>query len=379
MNDTVPAPPVVFEPCPLILTVAPATGGRVVAAGSANYDQDGFQSNRVMVVRLTATGKFDRSFGGGNGVVVLGHTMLTGGASTTDTAVGVTVQPNGKVLVAGTATRVARGDDTDLEAPRDQAFLFVRLNSNGSLDQGFGQRGRRVVRFPGARLAAAASMATDARGRILVAGRAGPRPGRARRSQGRLAIARVLTSGRLDASFGRGGRLLERQALASGGLQLGALAVQRDSKPVVSLSTGTPIGPAWVVRRYTAAGRPDPTFGTGGQEGIRISGSTSSGALAIAGTATCQRIVALGAVTVGTTTRPVVASLMGDGTPDPRFGDSGTLTLPVFAGAATATGRQVTFVTSNFGLARLVVASASCPGHPCSLSHSRPASSSRSP
>ncbi len=352
------------------LAIIPAGDRGVLAAGALSRDGDGFIVTRAMVVRLTARGSPDRSFGGGDGTVVLGPAALRGGPSTSDAAQGITAQAGGKILVAGTTARQLRSD-TDLGAPRDQAFLFARLSRDGSLDRSFGRGGRVIVRFPGAPLASVSSVAVDTRGRIVAVGRAGPRARRGKAASAPyLAVARLLPSGRLDATFDGDGRVLSRLALPFGGPQPGGLALQPDSKPVLSLTTGTDSAPFWIVRRLTAAGRPDPTFGTGGQAPVTIPGAANAGAgaMAIAGTPSCAHIVALGSAT-----RPVAAALTSSGSLDPGFGTGGVLTLPVTVptiGGAIATKNRVTFIylrslglpRVGFDLARLVVPWQSCGG-----------------
>ncbi len=364
--------------------VAPAGAGQIVAAGTAAYDNDGFIWGRLLVTRLTASGRPDRSFGGGDGVVVLGHVPLRGGTSTNDGAAGVVVQPGGKVLIAGRAARILRNDDQDHEAPRDQAFVFVRLNRDGSIDRNFGRAGRLVVRFPGATLAAMSAVAVNARGRILAAGRAGPRPPFGSPPRGRLALVRLLPSGRLDPAFGRSGRVFDPTDLAFN-LEPGALAVQPDGKPVINLTTGTLSKPVWAVRRLTASGQPDPAFGPGGQRTVEIPGSSRFGpaAVAVAGSAACPAILALGGATVpdaigGSTNVLAAASLGPDGTPSPSFGTAGVMLLPSVrgpnggtdptrtdfwsaTGAFASCGRVTLSYTPGFGLAHLIVPPPACP------------------
>ncbi len=360
--------------------VTASAGERILAAGRAGYDNDGFQLTRVLVTRLTASGKPDGSFGR-RGIVILGHAPLRGGKSTNDSAAGVVAQPRGKILVAGTVSRLLRNDDTDIEAPRDQAFSFVRLNSDGSLDRSFGRGGRLLVRFARTGLAQMSAVAVDARGRVLAAGSAGPRPPAGSPPKGRLAIVRLLASGRLDPAFGRSGRFLDTAAPPPQRLGSGALAVQADGKPVINVTNGTVTGPQWVVRRLTAAGRPDPAFGAGGQHAIEIPGATgqSGAAIAVTGSAACPGIVSLGTATQpGSATVLAAVSLNHDGTPSAAFGQDGTLLLPVVRGqlggadpsatgfwsatGAFATPGRVTFsFTPGFNLARLIVPPPSCP------------------
>ncbi|PVZ12655.1 MULTISPECIES: M10 family metallopeptidase C-terminal domain-containing protein [unclassified Pseudomonas] len=95
--------------------------GKILLAGSNDGDTD-FQ-----LVRLNANGSYDTSFGQG-GVVSLGT-----GASY-DSARSVTVQADGKILIAGDSDIVtSTGDGVD-------GYGVIRLNPNGTLDTAFGSQ-----------------------------------------------------------------------------------------------------------------------------------------------------------------------------------------------------------------------------------------------
>lgn len=94
--------------------------GRVVVAGSSNTGT----SHDLFVLRLTATGVLDNSFGS-NGLVL----TETGGE---ETVYDLVLLPDGKILAAG---------DVNLDGyvvARRHDLLLARYNSNGSLDPSFG-------------------------------------------------------------------------------------------------------------------------------------------------------------------------------------------------------------------------------------------------
>jgi uncharacterized delta-60 repeat protein len=106
------------------VAVDPADGD-VIVAGSVDPDvAAGGDTSNVAVLRYTSAGSLDTAsgYGGGTGVV---NIDIQGGGS--DVAADVTVQPDGKILVAG--TRFAGG-----------AFdhFLMRLNANGTPDSTFG-------------------------------------------------------------------------------------------------------------------------------------------------------------------------------------------------------------------------------------------------
>jgi len=90
-------------------------GGNIVVAGSSNED--------FSVVRYTAVGALDGSFGNGG----IAKTDIGG----RDAATAVSILSNGKILVAGIS----------FEDNNTSYFTLVRYNSNGSLDESFGTGG----------------------------------------------------------------------------------------------------------------------------------------------------------------------------------------------------------------------------------------------
>ncbi|HEX9967686.1 MAG TPA: hypothetical protein VGB06_07055, partial [Solirubrobacterales bacterium] len=155
-----------------------APGGKLLVAG--------YSRGRLVVVRLTAAGALDRSFGG-DGRTILGIGENSGCVGDCDLEASLAVQPGKGILVAA---------DRALLAPK-----LLRLRGDGRLDRSFGRGG--VVSF-GTRLFKAKDLALDGHGRIVVAG-----IGERFRSRRDVTIVfralRYLPDGRLDRGFGRGG------------------------------------------------------------------------------------------------------------------------------------------------------------------------------
>lgn len=94
-----------------------------------------------------------------------------------------------------------------LDRPEERPFRVFRLMPDGSLDAGFGRRGRAIVKAPGKR-GEISSLAVDRRGRVLLVGASGPRPAKERippPAGNALVVGRLKASGSLDRGFGRGG------------------------------------------------------------------------------------------------------------------------------------------------------------------------------
>jgi uncharacterized delta-60 repeat protein len=102
--------------------------GRIVLGGYSILDarQD------LSVVRLLSTGTLDTSFGSGGEVIIAGR-QIEGGTGGGAGQVSLEVQPDGRVLIAGTGTATT-GD------PR-ASLNIVRLNVDGTLDTSFENAG----------------------------------------------------------------------------------------------------------------------------------------------------------------------------------------------------------------------------------------------
>jgi uncharacterized delta-60 repeat protein len=186
---------------------------------------------RFAVVRYRADGSLDPSFGG-NGIV---RTDLTPGD---DVAYDLAIQPDGRIAVVGSARTWP------------PSFAVVRYRVDGRRDRTFGDRGVVITPF---RWAVARAVALQPDGRIVVAGY---------HSSG-LALMRYLPRGRLDPTFGRDGRVGGVVPSISGL----AVAIQPDGR---ILAAGDWDIFAVGLARFTAAGRLDPTFGRGGVARTRV-------------------------------------------------------------------------------------------------------------
>lgn len=124
------------------------------------------------LLKYTADGEPDTGFGI-NGVLEVNNVGAFGG--------GVTVQDDGKILLANTASY----DD----------FTLLRFNTDGSPDLGFGNQGSVSIDLPGGYAAANAVTLQDD-GRILLAGTAFANGG------SDFAAVRLNTDGSLDSTFG---------------------------------------------------------------------------------------------------------------------------------------------------------------------------------
>jgi uncharacterized delta-60 repeat protein len=299
--------------------------GKIVMTGGAS---DAFQ-----LARFRADGQLDTGFGSGG----LLRTDLIDNAFVQETPRAFTIQADGRIVVVG---------DTRSGSPF--SFAIARYLADGSLDASFGTGGTVLGGVTGRAFA----VAIQPDGRILVAGDD--------TATENFRLARYLPDGRLDPSFGSGGQVLTDIA---GGPDLARnLVVQPDGAIVVS---GTPIGNTGPtgVARYLADGRLDGSFGTGGK--LLVTAARVGEGLALQPDG---KLVLVGDIDVaapsGTTTQFAVVRLNADGSLDAGFGQAGLVTTAFTAlgdGARAVTlqadGRILVAglssrVNANFALAR---------------------------
>lgn len=275
--------------------VAMQADGKIVVGGTV--DRLAFA-----VVRYTPDGSLDPTFGGGDGVV---RTNVTRGS---DSGYAAAIQPNGKILLAGSA------------GPRwHPRFAIVRYGSDGTLDARFGDGGVVLTRFGVWGVARAIALQPD--GRIVLAGMNGET----------FALARYLRNGRLDPTFGGDGK-------ATGATYGGAftVALQPDGRIVAA---GAYDYFRFAVERYRPNGALDPTFGDDGQVTTDVGGS-EQGVIGLA-IQPDRRIVAIGHAgpheTGGTEVwRFALARFTPRGALDTTFGSEGIVTTGFDGGAWSA-------------------------------------------
>jgi uncharacterized delta-60 repeat protein len=123
------------------------------------------------------------------------------------------IQPDGKIVVAGTASSA---DGTVSE------FAVARFNTNGSLDATFGTGGKVTTNFVGVMQGGVSNPANavliQPDGKILVGGGAS----QCAKCVHRTALARYNTDGSLDATFGNGGMVDVTEIAAATTLALDA-------------------------------------------------------------------------------------------------------------------------------------------------------------
>ncbi len=265
------APPFV-APTPFAVALAAAGPDQLqsaIAGPSNTFYAAGYAAQTltgprlVTVVKLTAAGALDTTFGGGDGIATTAIDFRGGAGE-----VGIGVQPGGKLIVSATIANAANAADRDV--------VVTRLNPDGTLDASFGVAGLRVLDLNTAHdnagtlvgLDAARGVAIGAGGIIYVyalqrgegnAVAGGPR------TDTDYTVVKLTVDGTVDSSFGGGdGKYLqdiqESNATARG------INVLADGSVLASGYANSPgLGSVQpVLFKLTAAGVLDTTFATGG-------------------------------------------------------------------------------------------------------------------
>ena len=210
---------------------------------------------------------------------------------------------------------------SNIEAGFGPLFMLARLNQNGGLDGGFGSAGIVETQI-GSFGAAASVLALQPDGKILLAG------------QG--AMARYDSKGQLDDSFGSGGEA----AISESGPT--AIALQPDGKILLAAGGSVPgflVGPpglgssqvAGIISRYNTNGSLDTSFGISGQAASVVVASAIAVQSDGACLSTCKILVGGSTITSlsfnnGNGIGFGLVRYMSNGNVDATFGVSGGVT-----------------------------------------------------
>jgi uncharacterized delta-60 repeat protein len=278
----------------VIEDVALQADGKIVTAGWLRDPAGGWpEPTSFLVARYDAAGTLDESFGTG------GISTATVGPSSGGTS--VAIQSDGKIVVGGGTTE-------------GWTFALARFSPDGTLDPGFGSGGK-VITNVGIN-SSINDLAIQPDGKIVVGGGNGDW-GDARN----FIVARYLSNGTLDQTFGTGG-VAFTNFYGRGGMAR-ALAVQPDGKIVEVGYTGLPSYPwgALGAVRFNSDGTLDATFGTGGKATTSFGAGGAGWDVALRPDG---KIVAVGGASTNAANGGFgVAQFNSDGTLDTSFGGVG--------------------------------------------------------
>jgi uncharacterized delta-60 repeat protein len=230
--------------------------GKIVAAGTVfvDFSTDDSSNTDFGLARYNADGTLDGSFGNGGKV-------LTDFDGYNDDALAVLIQPDGKIVAAGSAKNPVSYYD----------FALARYLPNGTLDSSFGQGGRVRTDFGVQNLDEARAAVLQPDGKIVAAGFASLAFG-----DTRYAAARYNADGTIDKTFGSKGRT--RLHFGSCCEQAHSVLLQSDGKVVlVGFPDSESSDSDFVLMRLDTSGALDPGFGKNGH--VRTSfGNLNGGA-----------------------------------------------------------------------------------------------------
>jgi uncharacterized delta-60 repeat protein len=269
-----------------------------------------------VLARYAADGALDPGFGTGGKVT----NTFGSGTGYTPEASAVALQPDGKIVVAGTECRPGEDCVHNAGAAAHELAL-ARYNADGTLDASFGSGGKLTTQVGKSNGAAGVAVQPD--GKVVVVGFAVPPVGC---ECGQYAVVRYAADGTLDASFGSDGKVITTFD-ATTGAAARAVAFQRDGKIVVAGGWGSSANssPKFALARYNTDGTLDTGFGSGGKVTTTI-GSCAAQALALQ----ADGKVVLAAQSLNNASNSnydfALARFTADGSLDQSFGSGGTVT-----------------------------------------------------
>jgi len=174
--------------------------------------------------------------------------VTTDFASSFDYGYSVTVQSDGKILVAGTSANYSSCD-----------FALVRYNSDGSLDTSFDTDGKVTTDF-GSNVDAGYSLTVQSDGKILVAGYSD------NGTNTNFALVRYNSDGTFDTTFGDNGKVMtDAGSRVFGGVSVNSVVLQSDGKILVGGSSWNGSNYDFALVRYNSDGSLDTSFDTDGK------------------------------------------------------------------------------------------------------------------
>ncbi len=264
------------------------------------------------VARYDTNGAVDTSFGTGGKV-------SADFSAAVDRAWAVLIQPNGGIVVAGHAS---------ISSPlgADNEFAVARFTSSGALDTSFGTGGKVTTNIAGRTdLAHAAALQGD--GKIVLAGRVADGGG----DNPDFGLVRYNADGSLDTGFGVAG--IVREVTANSWDEAADLVIQNDGK-IVAAGHAIVGSSGFALRRFNADGSRDSGFGSNGLVTTTLSTQDDYGrgvALQRDG-----KIVVVGGTSSLSKPDFGVMRYNADGTLDPSFGSGGKLTVDFFGAGDNA-------------------------------------------
>jgi len=280
--------------------------GKILVAGVS----DASGSKDFALARYNPNGSLDTSFGNG------GRIIETSRSLTADIIRGMTIQPDGRIIVAGVSY-----EDVATLGPNGD-FLVARYLPDGKNDLTFGIGGLMATDFDDSSYDEPYSVVLQPDGRIVLGGytNAGNGPG-VLFGADQLALARYTPNGLLDPTFGRGGKVI----FDGGSLdeRILALAIAPDGSILAGGYVNGEKRSDLMLARLRTDGLLTPKWGNTGK-GLSIHDlGTNSERIASLALQPDGKIVAGGQTAVGHDADFAVFRYDNQGSFDPTFGRSG--------------------------------------------------------
>ncbi|BAY22680.1 hypothetical protein NIES2100_24430 [Calothrix sp. NIES-2100] len=279
-------------------SVAIQSDGKILAVGYAYMLNGSLNAPDFALARYNPNGTLDNSFA--NGGIVTTH---VGTAS--DYGYSVTLQSDGKIVVAGYTWDSTQSNQPD--------FALTRYNTDGSLDSTFGNSGKVITNF-GADFGQKVLVQPD--GKLILAGYIG-------NGSRDYVLVRYNTNGSLDNSFGIGGKVNGTNGYAA--------AILPDGKIVVGGTASNGTNNDFALARYNSNGTLDTSFGNAGRVLTPI-GTSFDWVNSIAVQSDGKIVVAGYAWSVWNGSNQedfAIARYNTDGSLDTSFGNGGKVIAPV--------------------------------------------------
>jgi uncharacterized delta-60 repeat protein len=279
------------------LDVVVLPNGQIIASGVSAADSTGLD---FALARYNNDGNLDTAFGSGGKVT----TDFNG---STDEADAIVVQPDGKIVLAGTTFSINTFSD----------FALARYDSDGSLDTTFGSGGKVITEFSNSAGQVSADQAFDMAiqndGKIVLAGWTFINNS----VTSNFALARYNIDGSLDSSFGSGGKV----TTDFGGADISrAVVIQPDGR-IVAAGGGEGLPGGFKLARYNGDGSLDTTFGSDGK--VTVVSNAEGRRLVLQPDG---KFIVAGEISISFDSNFCLARLSSNGILDTTFGSGGKVT-----------------------------------------------------
>jgi uncharacterized delta-60 repeat protein len=212
--------------------------------------------NEFCIARFNPNGTLDTDFGSPNGYIVQSLYQSE------DWGYSLAIQTDGKILLGGSCINVYNADRYE--------FCIARFETNGSLDNSFGNSGKVRQAFgSGSGHDWGRSLVIQRDGKILLGGHCH------NGSNFDFCIARFNPNGTLDTNFGDSGKVI--QPIGSGDDKGYSLAIQPDEKILLGGHCHNGSNFDFCIARFNPNGTLDTTFGDSGKVRQPIGSSDDEG------------------------------------------------------------------------------------------------------